>query len=51
MVGAVERQMCGFVFDERLEMNRPAPKRLDVGQRIGGMIQPQIHPRVLMLQE
>jgi hypothetical protein len=51
MVGTVKGQLREFVIDKRLKMNRPSPNSLDVSQGIGRVVQAQVHPRVLMLQE
>src|SRR5262249_5083732 len=50
-VGAVEGKRGRVAFEERVQMLGPAPDLLDVGQGFGGLVEPQLHPRVNVLEQ
>src|SRR5262245_31320189 len=51
VVGAVEGKRGRLAVDERLQVHRPAPDELDVGQGVGRLVQAQLDARVLVLEQ
>src|SRR5262249_11484275 len=51
VVGAVEGQRGRLAVDDRLQVRRPPPDELDVGQGVGRLVEPEVDARVLLPQE
>ena len=51
MFGAVEGQHGRLAVDDRLQMHRPAPEELEVGQRVRRLVQAQVDSVVLVPQQ
>ena len=51
MLRTVERQHRGLVVHDSLDVDRPAPDELDVGQHIGGPVLLQVYAIMLMAEQ